>query len=116
MFRNQPQKDAALNLLAKYAPEMVKIKEQVKSTEDHINDLEKTVESKSNRIGSLERQNRDQGRQIDDLQWKVTSKDRKIKNLQNEIGDLMALIEQIPDWVLERAEAKLQERYNDYER
>lgn len=95
MINNAKKKDEVIALLGKYAPEMAKMKSQLKMTDRHITELEDAL-SESNRIAYGYRDKAfDQEEEIKQLKDKLSELNYKQRKLLN-------VIDKIPSDVLEQ--------------
>ena len=100
MIRNGKQKEAALALLRKYAPEMAKLKDQLKTTDDKLKKLESEVKAER----SNTRYYRDESEEKDKIIWE---KHRDLIYLNEKQKKLEKLISRISPEMLE--ELRIQE-------
>ena len=112
LINNQKKKDAALELLGRYAPEMAKMDQQLKTTEKHVAELEKELGDKDSTINYYRRQSQDADIEIKKLE-------DKIFDLRYQQQELMDQINRIPPDILQKLkqiemERRKQER--DWER
>ena len=111
---NQKKKDTALALLGRYAPEMAKMDQQLKTTEKHVEKLEKELEDKDSTINYYRRQGVEQDKEIRDLE-------DKIFDLRYQQQQLQEQIDRIPPDILQELRRRemirrRQERERDWER
>ena len=104
MLNNSKKKDAAIALLGKYAPEMANLKDQVKSTDQKIKYLERSVE--------IERSNtayfKNESKEKDDVIWE---KNQELFELNRKQKELEKLISKIPPELFEQIrQQELRER------
>ena len=85
VFGSAKKKDEAIALLGRYAPEMAKMEQQLKTTEKQMNRLKSDLEDKDSDISRYRRANRSQEEQIDSLYESITELERKQKELQDQI-------------------------------
>ena len=71
LIGNQKKKDEALALLGRYAPEMARMDQQLKTTEKHVSALEKELADKDSTISFYRRQSQDADLEIKDLEDKI---------------------------------------------
>ena len=91
---NAKKRDNALAVLGKYAPEMAKMEEQLKTTEKYVEGLEKEVKNQDSALNRYRRENNQQAREIKELEDKVF-------DLQYEQKELVEMIKRIPPDLLE---------------
>ena len=94
LIGNQKKKDEALALLGRYAPEMARMDQQLKTTEKHVSALEKDLADKDSTISFFRRQSRDADIEIKNLE-------DKIFELKYQQKELMEQIDRIPPDILE---------------
>lgn len=102
LIKNQQQKDKALTLLAKYAPEMAELKIHVDGIDDRIRFLEKEVWENQWENSSISDKSRKKDKKIEDLTQTVKQKEDKIKELAGKLDELMGLIDEVPPQILEK--------------
>lgn len=94
MFNSGKKKDAAIELLGRYAPEMVRIKDQLKSTDKQIHSLERSLE--------LERQNTSYWKDENEDKSKIIrEQNQELYELNQQQKELMKVISKIPPDILE---------------
>lgn len=94
LIGSQKKKDEALALLGRYAPEMARMDQQLKTTEKHVSALEKELADKDSTINYYRRQSQDADLEIKDLE-------DKIFELKYQQKELMEQIDRIPPDILE---------------
>ena len=94
LIGNQKKKDEALALLGRYAPEMARMEQQLKTTEKHVSALVKELANKDSTINFYRRQSQDADLEIKDLE-------DKIFELKYQQKELMEQIDRIPPDILE---------------
>lgn len=95
LINNSKQKNSAIELLGRYAPEMANMKSQLKMTDKHVEDLEKALKEMSGSVRKKSNVIYDQEKEICDLKAKVSELNYKQRQLQK-------VIEKIPPEVLEQ--------------
>ena len=103
LFNSGKKKEAAVALLGKYAPQMVKLTEQIKTTDKYIDDLERSNASYRSQIRELKSDMYDMEVDLEGANNKVYELSRKQKELQQ-------LIDKIPPRVFEWLEEQERER------
>ena len=112
LIGNQKKKDEAIALLGRYAPEMAKMDQQLKTTEKHVEKLEKELGDKDSTINRYRRESVEQDQEIKKLE-------DNIFELKYQQKELMDQINRIPPDLLEewrRREMERRKRERDYER
>ena len=100
---NAKKKDEAIALLGKYAPEMAKMEQQLKTTEKHIRGLESALENRDSAISKYREKNDRQEAEIDRLE-------EKIDELKEKQEALVEMIKSIPPDLLIEMERRERER------
>ena len=103
IINNSKKKEAALELLGRYAPEMAAMKSQLKMTDKHVDDLE-------NALQNLHRRNNDKNDVIYDQKQEISELKYKVAELNYKQRQLQAIIEKIPESVLEQMKRDEQHR------
>ncbi len=86
LIGNAKKKDEAIALLGRYAPEMAKMDQQLKTTEKQVKKLESALADKSSEISRYRAQNKEQEDQIDELWEKMDELRKQQKALQKQIA------------------------------
>ena len=94
-FNRGQKKDAAIALLGRYAPEMARLKEQVKATDDQIRRLERSVEDERSNVAYY----RGEVRERDKTIWEDN---KKLYELNEKQKKLEKIVSMIPPEVLEQ--------------
>ena len=95
VINSSKKKDAAIALLGRYAPEMAKLKEQLKATDKQISYLEGTVDIERQNTRYFKNENAEKGEVIREKNQQLYELNRKQKELER-------IISLIPPEVLEQ--------------
>lgn len=95
VFNSGKKKDAAIALLGRYAPEMVNLKDQVKSTDQKIKSLERTIEIERSNVSWFKEEN-------DKMENTIWEKNQELLELHRKQKELEKLISRIPPELLEQ--------------
>ena len=95
VINSSKKKDAAIALLGRYAPEMAKLKEQLKATDKQISYLEGTVDLERQNTRYFKNENAEKGEVIREKNQQLYELNRKQKELER-------IISLIPPEVLEQ--------------
>lgn len=95
VINSSKKKDAAIALLGRYAPEMAKLKEQLKATDKQISYLEGTVDLERQNTRYFKNENAEKGEVIREKNQQLYELNRKQKELEK-------IISMIPPEVLEQ--------------
>ncbi len=82
MIGNAKKKDAAMALLGRYAPEMAKMDEQLKTTEKHVQKLEERLLDRNSVISRYREETQEKSEEIDKLVGDIYELNRKQQELQ----------------------------------
>lgn len=103
LVRSKQKKAQAIELISRYAPEMAKMKEQIKSVNEYVDRLQRQVSViKDDRYFWISKSNR--------LEDAVKERDEKIENLRSKQETLQKKISLIPPNLLVQLEAEERER------
>lgn len=102
VFRSKEKKDAALELLGRYAPEMAKLKAQIPQVNEYIERLKSDINSE-------QRTSKYWKGEAAELEAAINERDRKIRDLSYTQQKLEKVINKIPPEVFEEIEAKARE-------
>ena len=95
VFNSGKKKDAAIALLGRYAPEMANLKDQVKSTDQKIKSLERTIEIERSNVSWFKEEN-------DKMENTIWEKNQELLELNRKQKELEKLISKIPPELLEQ--------------
>ena len=95
VFNSGKKKDAAIALLGRYAPEMVNLKDQLKSTDQKIKSLERSVEIERSNVTWFRKEN-------DKMETAIWEKNQELLELNRKQKELEKLISKIPPELLEQ--------------
>ena len=95
LINNSKKKDAAIALLGRYAPEMVNLKDQLKSTDQKIKGLERTIEIERSNVSWFKEEN-------DKMENTIWEKNQELLELNRKQKELEKLISKIPPELLEQ--------------
>ena len=95
VFNSGKKKEEAVALLGRYAPEMAKLKDQLKTTDDHIKYLETTLSDESERVRYYRSDNYEKELTIKEQNQKLYELNEKQKQLEK-------LVSKIPPDLLEQ--------------
>ncbi|MBO4889079.1 MAG: plasmid recombination protein [Firmicutes bacterium] len=90
MIKNGQKKEAAIALLGKYAPEMVRLKNQLQTTNEHIEDLERSLDSEISR-------NRNLGEDLSEKEKELKEANKALYDLNRQQKELDQLFMKIPE-------------------
>jgi len=109
LIRSKEKKAQAIELLTRYAPEMAKMKEQIKSVNAYVDSLKDKITDEKE-YGQFWR-----GR-TEELQDAIKERDDKIYELQAKQKKLQALIDLLPPGMLDMYEEKEKQRRKEQRR
>lgn len=95
MFNGSKKKDAAISLLGRYAPEMAKLKDQLKTTDKQIKYLEDSVRLEKDKTAYFKGENEEK----DEV---IYEKNKQLYDLNKKQKELEKVISRIPPEVLEK--------------
>lgn len=95
VFNGSKKKEAAIALLGRYAPEMAKLKDQLKATDKQIRYLEESVDLERQNTRYFKNENAEKGEVIQEKNQQLYELNRKQKELER-------IISMIPPEVLEQ--------------
>lgn len=113
MLNNSKKREAAIEMLGKYAPEMAELKTQVKRTDNYISDLEKAIKKMDNKLEDKKIEVIEKNYELDEKEKDIYKLKDEIRILNNKQNKLQKLIDKIPPQVLDemkRDERKRRER------
>ena len=90
MFKNGQKKEEAIALLGRYAPEMVRLKNQLQTTSEHIDDLERSLDSERIR-------NRNLGNDLEEKKKELKEANKSLYDLNRQQKELDKLFSKIPE-------------------
>ena len=103
LIKSKEKKAQAIELISRYAPEMAKMKEQIKSVDRYVESLKGQIDDQ-----------KDVGRywkgKTEELEEAVKERDGKIDELRAKQAKLQKQIELLPPGLLEELEEKERER------
>ena len=95
VFNSGKKKEEAIALLGRYAPEMAKLKDQLKVTDEHIDYLERTLSDESERLSFYRSDNYEK-------ELTIKEQNRKLYELNQKQKELEKLVSRIPPDLLEQ--------------
>ena len=110
LIGNSKSKDEAIALLGRYAPEMAQLKVQLKSTDSHIEYLERKVGRLNYENKQLEREANKYANEINDKEVELFGANRQIYELNYKQKKLEEKIALIPPDILEKLTREEKER------
>ena len=99
IFNSGKKKDEALSLLARYAPEMAKMSQQLKVTDDKVANLERSLETSRDTTKYYKAMTDEQKEQL-------YERSRKLRELNRQQKQLQAKIDLIPPELLKQLETQ----------
>lgn len=85
IYKSSEKKDEAIALLGRYAPEMAKMEEQLKTTDRKVESLKATLSSRDSALDYYRSKNYEQAEEIDRLYENLYELNRKQNELQQQI-------------------------------
>lgn len=96
LFHNTRQKEQALVLLGRYAPEMAQLSTQLKATDSYISQLEQQLEQEKAMVSKLQGDNDGQYRTIVRQRFEIAERKSEVQTLNRKQERLQALVDRIP--------------------